>query len=143
MLYEFQKDNFTINTNPDLLDIDVIHSYLSGSYWAQGIARESISRSIENSLCFGLFDDGQQIGFARVLTDYARFAYLMDIFVLETYQGQGLGKWFVTCILSCPELQGICTMMLATKDAHEFYRKFGFEALNNPGKFMEKRAGGE
>ena len=138
MFQEYQKDNFTISTDPALLNIDVIHSFLSRSYWSRGIPKEVVIKSIENSLCFGLFDQDQQIGFARIITDYVNLAYLCDIFVLEEYQGKSLGKWLIECITSYPSLQGVRRLLLATDDAHEFYRKFGFAELSTPEKFMER-----
>lgn len=138
MPYEYQRDTFTITTNPETLDIDVIHSYLTRSYWNRGIPKELVAQSIKHSLNFGLFDQGSQIGFARVVTDYTHFAYLCDVFVLESYQGQGLGSWLLECILACPSLQGLRHFMLATADAHEFYRKFGFHELKGVERWMHK-----
>jgi GNAT superfamily N-acetyltransferase len=97
-----------------------------------------VAKSIENSLCFGLFDENKQIGFARVITDYVNLAYLCDVFVLEEYQSRGLGKWLVECAIACLSAHSIRSLMLATTDAHEFYRRFGFTELNAPEKFMEK-----
>ncbi len=138
MSRSYQKDNFIISTDPARLDIDVIHSYLSQSYWARGIPKEVVIKSIENSLCFGLFHQGKQIGFARVITDYTSHAYLCDVFVLEEYRGKGLGIWLVECVISYPSIQGVRRLLLATADAQEFYRKCGFESLNAPEQWMEK-----
>lgn len=138
MEHEYRQDNFTISTDRNALDIDVIHSFLTRSYWARGVPKELVLNSIQNSLCFGLFDQGQQIGFARVVTDYTHFAYLCDVFVLEPYQGRGLGKWLIECVMGCPQLQGIRRFMLATGDAHTLYSKFGFKQLSTPENIMEK-----
>ncbi len=136
--YIYQKDNFTITTDPETFDLDVIHSYLTRSYWMPGVPKELVSQSIKYSFCFGLFDQAQQIGFTRVITDFTHFAYLCDVFILESYQGQGLGKWLIECILACPKLQGLRNILLATSDAHELYRKFGFTELARPEKYMQK-----
>ena len=138
MSREYQKGNFKISTNPALLDMDVIHGYLTRSYWSRGISRDMVGKSIDNSLCFGLYDQGKQVGFARIITDYTTHAYLCDVFVLEAYQGQGLGQWLIECVVTWPELQGIRRLVLATADAQEFYRKIGFNELSTPERFMEK-----
>src|SRR5689334_24705655 len=116
MSLEFQKDNFTISTDSDRLDLEVIYGYLSRSYWAAGRPRETVEKSIKHSLCFGVYDGSKQIGFARVITDFATFAYLADVFILEEYQGQGLGKWLVSVIMGHPDLQGLRRWSLATRD---------------------------
>ena len=138
MYYEVQKDGFLVSTDENLLDMDAIHAYLKESYWAGGIPRDVVVKAIENSFCFGLYDQGKQIGFAAVITDFTHFAYLKDVFVLDEYQGRGLGTWLVECILACPQLQGLRRILLATSDAHDFYRKFGFESLSDPARLMEK-----
>ena len=113
------------------MDIDLIHSFLSRSYWAEGISKEIIRRSIEGALCFGVFENDKQVGFARMITDKATFAYLADVFIIEEYRGLGLSKWLMETIMAHPDLQGLRRMMLATRDAHELYKKFGFTPLNN------------
>jgi len=139
MSREWKRAEFSISTDPKQLDITVIHKYLStDSYWAQGRTVETIKRSIENSLNFGLYKSKQQIGFARVVTDYATFAWLADVFVLDAYRGRGLGKWLVDVILSHPDLQRFRRWVLATKDAHELYRQFGFIELKRPERWMER-----
>jgi GNAT superfamily N-acetyltransferase len=130
--YECRKDNYLVSTNPELLDLEVIHGYLSRSYWRRGAPKEHVARAIENSLNFGLFEGKQQIGFTRVVTDYADFAYLCDVFVLEAYQGKGLGQWLVGCVLACPSLQGLGQITLYTRDAQPFYRRLGFKELDDP-----------
>jgi GNAT superfamily N-acetyltransferase len=139
MSTDWQRGEFSISTDRDRLDIGVIHTFLTiDSYWGQGRAVETVKRSIENSLSFGLYHGQQQIGFARVVTDYATFAWLADVFVLEAYRGQGLGKWLIEVIISHPELQKFRRWVLATKDAHELYRRFGFIGLKRPERWMER-----
>ena len=133
---KWQRDNFTISDNIDDLNIGVIHEFLNKAYWAKGIPMDIVKKSIENSLCFGLFDDEKQIGFGRAITDYATFAYMADVFVVDNYRGKGLGKWLVSCILDHPDLQGLRRWMLATLDAHGLYQKFGFVPLNEPERIM-------
>ncbi|HUQ31981.1 MAG TPA: GNAT family N-acetyltransferase [Pyrinomonadaceae bacterium] len=135
-----QRGDYVISTDRSRLDLNVIHDYLSNSsYWAVGRNFETVKRSVENSLAFGLYERDRQIGFARVVTDYATFAWLADVFVLEPYQGRGLGTWLVEVILAHPELQGFRRWTLATKDAHEIYRRFGFSELKRPERWMERR----
>ena len=131
------NDRFTISAEREKLDIDVIHTFLTNSYWAEGISKDVIRKSIEGSLCFGIYDDDKQIGFARMITDKATFAYLADVFVIEEYQGRGLSKWLIENIMSHPDLQGLRRMMLATRDAHGLYSKFGFEPLTHAERWMQ------
>lgn len=138
MAHEWTRGEYRISTDPERLDVSVIHRFLTRSYWAAGVRAEVVRRSIENSLVFGLYKNGEQAGFARVITDYATFAYLADVFVLEEFQGRGLGKWLVETIAAYPELQGLRRWMLATKDAHELYRKIGFVELSQPERWMER-----
>ena len=139
MSREWQQGEFSISTDRDRLDVPAIHNFLStDSYWAQDRSIETVNRSIENSLNFGLYHGEQQIGFARVVTDYATFAWLSDVFVLNAYRGRGLGKWLIEVILSHPQLQKFRRWVLATKDAHELYRQFGFIELKRPERFMER-----
>ena len=118
------------------MDIDVIHSFLTRSYWAEGISKEIIRKSVEGALCFGVFENDKQVGFARMITDKATFAYLADVFIIEEFRGLGLSKWLMEVILAHPDLQGLRRMMLATRDAHELYKKFGFTPLNNVDRWM-------
>jgi GNAT superfamily N-acetyltransferase len=134
---EYEKDRFLISTDPARLDLDVIHEFLSHCYWAEGIPRETVARSIQNSLCFGIYDQGKQMGFARVISDYATYAYLGDVFVLEEYRGRGLGKWLMECILRHPRLQGLRRWSLVTRDAHGLYAQFGFTPLQCAARYME------
>lgn len=130
------KDNFNISTDKSKLDISVIHDFLSQSYWSENIPEETLRRSIEGSLCFGVYDNDRQVGFARMVTDTATFAYLADVFIIEEYRGKGLSKWLVEFILSNADLQGLRRILLATRDAHSLYKQFGFTPLNNPDSFM-------
>lgn len=138
MQTERQQGEYTISTERARLDSAFVHDFLSRSYWAQNIPSETVRRSIENSLCFGLFEAEKQIGFARVVTDYATFAYLCDVFVIENKRGRGLSKWLMETILAHPELQNLRRWMLATKDAHGLYCQFGFTALDAPEVFMQR-----
>jgi GNAT superfamily N-acetyltransferase len=132
------KKGYKISTDQDLLDLDVIHNYLSNeSYWSKGITREKVKRSIENSMCFGVYKDGKQVGLARVVTDKAIFAYLCDVFILDEYRGNGLSKWLLQTILAHPDLQGLKRWTLATLDAHGLYKQFGFAPLGNPDRWMD------
>lgn len=130
-LYEYHKDGFTVSTNPDRLDINVIHKFLHQAYWSRGIPKELIIKAIRYSFCFGLYQQDKLIGFARVITDYATHAEICDVFVLEPYQRQGLGKWMMECIVLCPKLQGLRILSLGMDDAHEFYKKIGFEIVGD------------
>jgi len=134
----FLKKGFTISTDKDLLDFNMIYNYLGKeSYWSKGIAAERVRTSIDNSMCFGVYDNGKQVGFARVITDKAIFAYLCDVFVLKSHRGLSLSKWLLQTIRSHPELQGLKRWMLATNDAHGLYKQFGFGPLTNPEKWMD------
>jgi GNAT superfamily N-acetyltransferase len=133
-------DNFVISTDKSRLDVQAIHSYLSErSYWAKGRSLETVQKSIDKSLCFGIYDQSRQfVGFARVVTDSAIFAYIMDVFILEDYRGKGLGKRLIEYILDFPELNNLARWHLVTDDAHGFYKKCGFSGLAAPEKHMEK-----
>ena len=139
MTREWRRGEYLISTDRSLLDPQVIHGYLSTSYWAAGVPEEVVGQSIENSLNFGVYRSEEQVGFARVVTDRATFAYLADVFVLEAHRGQGLGKWLVEVVLSHPDLQGLRRWMLATRDAHDLYRRYAFTELARPAIFMERR----
>jgi GNAT superfamily N-acetyltransferase len=138
MIQEWSAGEYSISTDINRLNLNLIHQFLSNSYWAKNLPMEVLQRSIQNSLVFGLYQGKQQIGFARLITDHATFAYIADVFILESFRGQGLGKWLMETIVSHPELQGFRRWLLATQDAHELYRKFGFTELKNPDRFMEK-----
>jgi len=134
----FYKGNYSISTAKEKLDIPFIHAFLSRSYWAENIPFETVQKSIEGSVCFGLYEGNKQIGFARVITDLATFGYLADVFIDENYRGRGLSKWLVEIIMDYPELQGFRSWQLATKDAHGLYARFGFTIPDNPERIMRK-----
>jgi GNAT superfamily N-acetyltransferase len=138
MTTEWSRDGFSISTDPARIDVELVHGFLAASYWAEGIPREVVERSIEHSLCFGLYHDGAQIGFARVITDRATFAYLGDVFVLEGFRGRGLARWLLEVIQAHPELQGLRRWVLLTRDAHALYREAGWSALAAPDRYMER-----
>ena len=135
-IIEAIQENFMVSTDKSKLDLSVIHAFLTKSYWATNIPFEIVKKSIENSLCFGVYDNGKQIGFARVISDYATFAYLADVFVLPENRGNGLSKFLMQTIKTHPELQNLRRWMLATKDAHKLYEKFGFTRLVDPDPIM-------
>jgi N-acetylglutamate synthase-like GNAT family acetyltransferase len=128
---------FLISTDRAKLDVEVIHRFLTRSYWAEGIPRETLMRAIENSLCFGVYNGNEQVGFARVVSDFATYAYLADVFILEPYRERGLGKELIASVMAHPELQGLRRWSLGTRDAHRLYAQFGFTALENPSRMME------
>jgi GNAT superfamily N-acetyltransferase len=125
MAYEWRHGAYLMTTDRERLDLERIHGFLESSYWAAGIPAQAVRRSVENSLAFGVFKGGEQVGFARVVTDYATFAYLADVFVLEPHRGRGLAKWMMEVVFSHPELQGLRRWILATRDAHGLYRRCG------------------
>jgi GNAT superfamily N-acetyltransferase len=128
---------YEISTDSARLDVDAIHAFITRSYWSPGIPRATVARAIANSLCFGAFWQGQQVGFARVVTDRTTFAYLCDVYVLEAHRGHGLAKQLMDRVMKHPDLQGLRRMMLATLDAHGLYAQFGFTALGAPDRIME------
>jgi GNAT superfamily N-acetyltransferase len=134
---EITRGQYSISTDPKRLDLDAIHGFLSRSFWAEGISRELVAKSIANSLCFGLFDGQDQVGFARVITDRATFAYLCDVYVLESHRGRGLGKWLIATVMAHPDLQGLRRFQLVTRDAHGLYSPHGFAAPETPERNME------
>jgi N-acetylglutamate synthase-like GNAT family acetyltransferase len=127
--HEYTKAPFIVSTDPARLDVDVIHGFLKRSHWAPRRRRETLEKSIANSLCYGLYEEtsATQIGFARVVTDYCTFAYLCDVFLDEAWRGRGLARWLMTCVFAHPELQELRRFMLATKTARGLYEKFGFK----------------
>ena len=134
---EYKKNQFTISSDPAKLDESVIFDYLANeSYWWTDLTREKLHRYLQFSLCFGVYDGEQQVGFARVVTDYTTFAYLGDVFIVSSYQGHGLGKWLVECILQHPELQSLRRWTLYTQDAHTLYQRFGFQNEPKPENYL-------
>lgn len=137
MIFEQKRGAFLISTDHAKLDTEAIHRYLSEFYWANSRSRDAVERSLSNSLCFGLYEDGKQIGLARVVSDFATFAYLCDVYVLDAYQGKGLGAWLLESVMSHSDLQNLRRWLLATRDAHGLYRKAGFTDLKTPERWME------
>lgn len=132
------RGSLEVSCEASRADLELITNELSSSYWAKGITRDVVERSLAGSLCFVLLDGGRQIGFARVVTDRATFAYLADVFVLAAHRGRGLGLWLVECVVNHPELQGLRRWMLGTRDAHGLYEKLGVARLAHPEIFMER-----
>jgi N-acetylglutamate synthase-like GNAT family acetyltransferase len=139
---EYKKEHYLVSTDKSKLDVGVIHSYLSRSYWAENIPKEIVAKAIENSLCFGVYNGNKQIGFARVISDYATFAYLADVFILEEERGKGLSKFLMECILKHKNLQGLRNFCLMTKDAHSLYARYGFKNIPQPENFMANKIEG-
>jgi len=136
---EWHKGEYTISDDRGRLDLGVIHRFISEeSYWGQGRDIEVVRRSVEGSLPFGIYRGAEQVGFARVVTDYATFAWVADVFVVQGHRGRGLSKWLMEVMLSHPRLQGFRRWVLATKDAHGLYRQFGFRDLKRPERWMER-----
>ncbi len=134
-----RRGEFELSTDPARLDRALVHRFLcEQSYWASGVPRAIVDRAIEHSLCFGVYRDRAQVAFARVVTDRATFAYLADVFVLPEWRNDGLGQWMIAAILAHRELQGLRRFLLATKDAHALYARFGFAPLANPSRFLER-----
>lgn len=135
-----RRENYSIDTDPGRLQVDVIQDFLANhSYWAQGRSKEMVEKSIANSLCFGVYDGSAQVGFARVVTDQATFGWLCDVFILESHRGRGLAKWLVDAICQHPTIRSLRRLLLATRDAHEFYNAYaGFRRLEHPEKLMER-----
>lgn len=139
MTVEWERGEFTLSTDSARIDLEVAHRFLTTSYWAEGIPREVVRRSIEHSLSFGLYRGAEMVGLARVITDRATFAYLSDVFVLEPYRGRGLASWMLETIHAHPDLQGLRWWLLATRDAHALYRQSGYAALESPERLMERK----
>jgi len=138
MSRERKHADYTLSDDPARVDLDLVHGYLAQTYWSPGIPRETVARAISNSLCFGAYLGANQVGFARLVTDRATFAYLADVFVLESHRGKGLSRALMELVMSHPEVQGLRRWLLATRDAHGLYRKFGFVDLANPGVFLTR-----
>ena len=136
-VFEIRCGDCLISTEKSRLDLAVIHDVLTNSYWAKGISRELVARSIEHSLCFGVYDGMAQVGFARVVSDFATVAYLGDVFVVESHRGRGMGKWLIECVMHHPALRGLRRWILLTRDAHSLYARFGFTPVKAPERYME------
>jgi GNAT superfamily N-acetyltransferase len=134
---EWTKDDFIITTEKSMIDATYVHWFLTNSYWAEGIPIETVQKSIEGSLCFSIVYLNHQVGFARLITDEATFAYLADVFIDENFRGRGLSKWLLEVIMNYPTLQGLRRFLLATRDAHGLYEKFGFTALTHADRWMQ------
>lgn len=137
-VHECAEGELLVSSDPSRLDLDVIHEFLARSYWAAGIPRDVMARALEHSLCFGAYEEGRQVGFARVITDRATYGYVADVFVLESHRGMGVGKRLMACIVSHPELQGLRRWTLFTRDAHGLYRQYGFGEPRYPDRLMER-----
>jgi GNAT superfamily N-acetyltransferase len=138
-IVEHRRGEFLISTDPARLDLDVIHGFLTNCYWAKGIPREVVARSIEHALCFGIYDgSGAQVAFARVISDFATVAYVGDVFVIDSHRGRGLGKWLMETITQHPALQGLRRWILTTRDAHGLYSQVGFTSVKFPERYMER-----
>ncbi len=149
MSYAIEKDNYLISTDKNKINLDYIHGFLSRSYWSPGVTMEVVKKAMDGSLCFGMYATKTetepvytQIGYARMITDKATFAYLADVFIDKNYQGKGLGKWLIEIILAHPDLRGLRRILLATKDAHKLYEQCGFTPINNPERYMVYNATG-
>jgi GNAT superfamily N-acetyltransferase len=138
MVYELREGDVVVSCDAGKLDVDRIHALLTGSYWAEGVPREIVARSIENSIPFGVYVTGEQVGFARVISDRASYAYLADVYIEENHRGKGLSRLLMRAVMDHPELQGLRRWMLGTRDAHGLYRQFGFTELQRPERWMEK-----
>ncbi|CAN5399244.1 GNAT family N-acetyltransferase [soil metagenome] len=134
---KFLQQDYMISTDKTKLDVALLHRHLAQAYWSKSIPRDVVEKAIENSLCFGVYHQAKQVGFARVISDFASFAYLADVFVVEEHRGRGLSKWLVAVIMGHPELQGLRRWLLITRDAHGLYSQFGFQNIGNPERVME------
>ena len=134
---EWKRNEMLVSDDPAKLDVEAIHAFLSRAYWCVGIPRETVECAVRHSLCFGLYDGGTQVGLARVITDHAAFAYLCDVYVLESHRGRGLGKWLIQCVMAHPSIPSLRRFNLATQDAHSLYARHGFKPLRHPENHLE------
>ena len=138
-VFTAERAGYVISTDATLLNLLAIHDFLCNhAYWAKGIPLATVQRALENSLCFGLYQDTQQVGLTRIITDRATYAYLCDVYVLDGHRGRGLARWLMECVTQHPDLQGLRRMFLGTRDAHSLYAQFGFVALTEPERYMAK-----
>ena len=138
MSIQWERGDFTISTDPARIQLDVVHGYLRNAYWCKGISIDVVRDSISHSLPFGLYKEETQIGFARVISDFSTIAYLGDLFIIDNYQGAGLGKWLTESIMAHPDLQGLRRWILLTLDAHGLYEQYGFTKIKSPERWMER-----
>lgn len=138
MASELRRAGYEISTDPGRIDLELVHDFLNRSYWAAGVSRQVVARSLAGSLVFGVYSGAEQVGMARVITDQATFAYLTDLFILEAHRGRGLGRWLVQSIHAHPTLQGLRRWMLVTHDAQEFYRALGYRNPPMPERILER-----
>jgi GNAT superfamily N-acetyltransferase len=136
MIYSIEKNNYLISTDKNKIDIEYVHTFLSQSYWSPGVPIGVVKKAMKGSLSFGVYYKDKQVGYARMVTDKATFAYLADVFIDEDHRGKSLAKWLVEMILAHPQLRGLRRILLATKDAHKLYEQCGFTAINNPERYM-------
>ena len=134
-----KRNGYEISTDKRKLDFKVIHNFLTNSYWSPGISLFQVKKAAQNSICFGVYHNKKQIGYARVITDSVRFAYLADVFIIEEYRRRGLSKWLMDLIMNHKDFKDINSWMLATKDAHGLYEKFGFKKIDEPERFMRRK----
>ncbi len=134
---EFRQQGFVISTARERLDVAMVHQFLTQSPWAKGISRETVERAIQTSFCFGIYEGDRQVGFARVITDFATFAYICDFFIVESHRGRGLAKWLISSILDCPEIHGLHRACIVTAEAHGLYRQMGFMGVQRPDAYLE------
>jgi GNAT superfamily N-acetyltransferase len=134
---DITSGSYSLTADRRRIDVDAVHAFLTRCFWAGGISKELVAKSIEHSLCFGVFDGQAQIAFARVVTDYSTYAYLCDVYLLEAYRGRGLGKWMMEFVMDHPGLQGLRRFQLVTRDAHGLYSRFGFKLVEDPERHME------
>jgi GNAT superfamily N-acetyltransferase len=137
---EWHNEQYSINTDKSKLDVGMIHHFLyATAYWAVGRPMSIVRKSIENSLCFGVYNGDEQVGFARIVTDYATFGWMCDVFILPSHRGRGLGKWLVECVVAHPDVKGLRRILLSSRDAHGLYEKYGgFHSMHYPANWMEK-----
>jgi GNAT superfamily N-acetyltransferase len=138
MVYEVREADTLVSCDRTKLDLDGIHAFLTHAYWSEGVSRETVERGIENSIPFGVYLDGDQVGFARVISDRASYAYLADVYIEEPFRGRGLSKLLMRAVIGHPELQGLRRWILGTRDAHGLYRQFGFTEMQRPERWMER-----
>lgn len=134
---ESVRGEYTVSTDRSRIDLRAVHAFLSQSYWSPGVPEAVVRRAIAGAICFGIYHGSEQVGFARVITDQATYAYLSDVYVLESHRGRGLAKWMMSVIMAHPALQGLRRFSLSTRDAHALYKQFGFEIVANPDRQME------